>query len=111
MFVLPEVADLITPAELGRSKPRSIGVWRVTHPVEGRIGPPEISQITGPISKIQTSFDSPVREIFKHGAKFDLEVINDVPGQVKVGMFDFSDLVTSASVLLMFSANKANGSA
>ena len=43
--------------------------------------------------------------------KFDLEVIDDVTGQVKVGMFDFSGLVTLASTISMLSANKANESA
>ena len=51
-----------------------------------------ISQTTGPISKTQAPFDSPVRELSKHGAKFDLEVTNDVTGQVKVRMFDFFGL-------------------
>ena len=70
-----------------------------------------ISQTTGPISKIQTPFDSPERELSKHGVKFDLEVTDDVTGQVKVRMFDFSVLVTLASTILMLSANKANESA
>ena len=70
-----------------------------------------ISQNTGPISKIQMLFDSPVRELSKHGATFDLEVSDKVTGQVKVGMFDFSGLVTSASKISMLSANQANESA
>ena len=53
-------------------------------------------------------FDSPVRELSKHGVKFDLEVTDDVTGQVKVKMFDFSGLGTSASTISMSSANKAN---
>ena len=69
-----------------------------------------ISQTAGPISKIQRSFDSPARELFKHGVKFDLEVTDDVTGQIKVRMFDFSDLVTSANKLSMLTANKANES-
>ena len=71
-----------------------------------------IFQTTGPISKIQTTFDSMycTREISKHGAKFHLEVIDDVTGHVKVGMFDFSGLVTSARKISMLSANKANES-
>ena len=68
-------------------------------------------QTTGPISKIQAPFDSPVPELSKHGVKFDLEVTDDVPGRVKVGMFDILGLVTSASKILMLSANKANESA
>ena len=70
--------------------------------------PPVISQTAGPISKIQTPFDSPEREISKHDVKFDLEVTGDVTGQVKVRMFDFSVLVTLASTILMLSANKVN---
>ena len=43
--------------------------------------------------------------------KFDLEVTNDLTGQVKVRMFDFSGLMTSASTISMLNANKANESA
>ena len=64
-----------------------------------------ISQTTGPISKIQQTFDSSVRELSKHGVKFYLEVTDDVTGQVKVRMFQFSGLVTSASTISMLSAN------
>ena len=70
-----------------------------------------ISQTTGPISKTQTPFDSPLRELSKHGVEYDLEVTDDVTGRVKVGMFDISGFVTSASKISMFSANKANESA
>ena len=72
---------------------------------------PVISQITWPISKTETAFDSPVRELSKHSVKLDLEVTDDVTGQVKVRMFDFSGLVTSASTISMLSASKANESA
>ena len=68
-------------------------------------------QTTGPTPKIPTPFDSPVRELSKHGVKFDQEVTDNVTGQVKVRMFDLSGLVTSASTILMLSANKANESA
>ena len=74
-------------------------------------GPPEISQTTGPISKFQTPFDSPVRELPVQGQKLDLEVTDDVTGQVKIRIFDFSGLVISASKVSMLSANKANESA
>ena len=70
-----------------------------------------ISQITEPISKIQTPFDrfnSPVREISKNGVSFDLEVIDNVTGQVKVGMFDFSGLMTSTNKMSVLSGNKTN---
>ena len=70
-----------------------------------------IPQNTGLISKIQTPFYSPERELSKHGVNFDLEVTGDVTGQVKVRMFDFSDFVTLVSTILMSSANKANESA
>ena len=73
--------------------------------------PPEISQTTGPISKFQTPFDSPVRELPVEGQTFDPEVTDDVTGQVKIRIFDFSGLVTSASKISMLSANKANESA
>ena len=95
--------------------PRPAGVWIVTRPAGGGGGPkgppPEISQTTGPISKFQTPFDSPVRELPVQGKKFDPEVTDDVTGQVKVRIFDFSGLVTSASKISMLSANKANESA
>ena len=42
---------------------------------------------------------------------FDLEVTDDVTGQVKVRIFDFVGLVTSASKISMLCANKANESA
>ena len=78
--------------------PRPAGVWIVTRPAGGGgpKGPPEISQTTGPISKFQTPFDSPVRELPVQSQKFDPEVTDDVTGQVKVRML---------------SANKANESA
>ena len=91
--------------------PRPAGVWLVTRPAGGgggAKGPLEISQTTGPISKFQTPFDSPVRELPVQGQKFDPEVTDDVTGQVKVRIFDFSGLVTSASKISMLSANKAN---
>ena len=47
----------------------------------------------------------------KHGAKIDVDVTDDDTGQVKVGTFDFSGLVTLASKISMWSANKANESA
>ena len=100
--------------ELVKTKfnPRPAGVWLVTRPAGGaQRPPPEISQTTGPISKFQTSFDSPVRELPVQGQKFDPEVTDDVTGQVKVRIFDFSGLVTSASKISMLSANKANESA
>ena len=59
----------------------------------GAYRPPIISQSTGPISKIQTPFDSPVRDISKQGVKFDLYVTDDVKGHV-VAMFDISGLLT-----------------
>ena len=59
--------------------------------------PPKISQTTGPISKFQTPFDSPVRELPVQCQKFHSEVTDDVTGQVKVKKIDFSGLVTPAS--------------
>ena len=55
-------------------------------------------------------FDSPVRELPKHGVKFDLEGTDDVTDRVKVRMFNFLGSVTSVSTILMLSANKANES-
>ena len=94
--------------------PRPAGVWIVTRPAGGggaKPPPPEISQTTGPISKFQTSFDSPVRELPVQGQQFDPEVTDDVTCQVKVRIFDLSGLVTSASKISMLSANKTNESA
>ena len=76
----------------GNINPRPAGVWLVTRPAGGGgQRPPEISQTTGPISKFQTPFDSPVRELPVQGKKIDP--------------------VTSASKISMLSANKANESA
>ena len=47
------------------------------------------SQTTGPISKFQTPFDSPVRDLPEKGQKFDLEVTDDLTGQVKVSFLTF----------------------
>ena len=68
------------------------------------------TRTTGPIVKIQAAFESPGKTV--EGKKFiDLGVTSDVIGQVKVKMFDFSGLVTSASKIAMLSSNKANESA
>ena len=93
--------------------PRTAGVWLVTRPVGGGGAKAslEISQTTGPISKFQTRFDCPVRELPVQGQTFDLGVTDDVTGQVKVRIFYFSGLVTSASKISMLSANEANESA
>ena len=88
------------PPSEARVNPDPIGIWRVTYPAGcvcgggESIGPVVTSQTTGPIPKIQTPFDSRVRELSKHGVKFDLEVI-DVTGQVKVrmlGLFGLGDI-------------------
>ena len=71
---------------------------------------PLIPETTGPILKIQAAFESP--ETTAKGKHFtDLGITSDVTGQVKVKMFDFSGLVTSASKISMLSSNKANESA
>ena len=89
--------------------PRPAGVWLVTRPAGGggAKGPPEFSQTTGPISKFQTPFDSPVRELPVQGQTFDPEVTDDVTGQVKVRIFHFSGLVTSASKISMLAQTKS----
>ena len=90
---------ILTPAN-----PRPAGVWLVTRPAGGgggAKGPPEISQTTGPISKFQTPFNSPVRELPVKGQKFDPEVTDNVTGQVKVRILNLSGLVTSASKISM----------
>ena len=92
----------------GSVNPRPAGVWLVTRPAGGGPKgppPPEISQTTGPISKFQTPFDSPVRELPVQGQIFDPEVTDDVTGKVKVRIFDFSGLATSASKISMLSAS------
>ena len=60
--------------------PRPAGVWLVIRAAGGGAlpPPPEISQTTGPISKFQTPFDSPVRELPVQCQKFDPEVTDDV---------------------------------
>ena len=73
--------------------------------------PPEIPQTTGTISKFQTPFDSPGRELSEQCKTFDFEVTDDVTGQVKVNIFVFSGLMSLASKISMLSANKVNKSA
>ena len=75
--------------------PRPAGVWLVTRPAGGG----------------GQRAPGPVRELPVQGQKFDPEVTDDVTGQVKVRIFDFSGLATSASKMYMLSANKANESA
>ena len=72
----------------------------------GGYSPPEISQTTGTISRFQTSFDSPERELSEQRKPFDFEVTDDVTGQVKVNIFVFSGLMSLASKISMLSANK-----
>ena len=50
-------------------------------------------------------------QLSRHGVKFDPEVTDDVTGQVKVKMVDFSGLARSSSTISMLSANQANESA
>ena len=105
-------ANKVNMLTLFALNPRPAGVWLVTRPAGGGGGKgPETSQTTGPISKFQTPFDSPVRELPVHDQTFDPEVTDDVTGQVKVRIFYFSGLVTSASKISMLSANKAKESA
>ena len=94
--------------------PRPAGVWLVIRPAGGggAKGPtPEIYQTTGPISKFQTAFNSSVRDLPEQGKTNYPENTDDVTGQFKVRIFDFSGLVTSASKISISSANKANESA
>ena len=70
-----------------------------------------ISRTTGPISKIQTPFDRPLRELSEQGVNFDLEVTDDVTSQVKVEIFDCSGLMRLASKISMLSASKTIESA
>ena len=89
--------------------PRTAGVWLVTRPAGGGGGgkaPSEISQTTGAISKFQMPLDSPRRELPEQGIKVDIEVTDDITGQVKVRIFDFSGFLTSASKIWMLSKNK-----
>ena len=96
--------------------PRPTGVWLVTRPAGGG-GGPKGPPLRSP--KLLDRFPNfkrhsialYIRELPVQGQKFHPEVTDDVTGQVKVRIFDFSDLVTSASKISMLSANKANESA
>ena len=81
--------------------PRPAGVWIVTRPAGGgggqRAPPLRSPKLLDRFPNFKTPFDSPVRELPVQGQKFDLEVTDDITGQVKVRIFDFSGLVTSAS--------------
>ena len=92
--------------------PRPDGVWLAIRPDWGGYSPPpEISQTTGTISRFQTPFDSPGRELSEQRKPFDFEVTDDVTGQVKVNIFVFSGLMSLASKISMLNANKVNKSA
>ena len=108
----PQGGPFGPPPSGARVNPRHAGVWLITRPAGGGgpKGPPEIFQTTGPISKFQTPFDSPVRELPVQGQTFDPEVTDDVTGRVKFRIFEFSGLVKSASKISMLCANKANES-
>ena len=69
-----------------------------------------ISETAGPLLKMQTPIDDPGRELSNEGIKFDLEVIDDVTGQVNFKMFDHSDLVGLARKIARLGENKANNS-
>ena len=100
--------------------PRPVGVWRVTHSVGGggcggwggRTVPPVISQTTGPISKIQTPFDSQFYVNFPNMV-WNLTRYHwwrQWSGQSQ-NVSTFRALVTSASKISMLSTNKVNESA
>ena len=93
--------------------PRPAGVWLVTLPAGERGQRPLLRspKLLDRFPNFKRPIDSPVRELPEQGQKFDLQVTDDVTGQVKVRNFDFSGLVTSASKISMLSANKANESA
>ena len=70
-------------------RPICIGVWQVSISMCAfmcvcvcvcvwGISPSVVSNTTGPISKIQTPFDSSERELSEQDMKFDLDVIADV---------------------------------
>ena len=102
----PREPYLSTRAPLGSGKLHSVGGGG------GRIAPCDLPNYwSDAISKIQTPFDSPVSELSKHDKKCELEVTGDVTGQIKVRIFNFSGLVTSASTISMLSANNTNESA
>ena len=80
--------------------PRPVGLWRVTHSVGVGVSPPPPRDLPNYWTDFQNSnVIRYMRELSEHGVKFDLEVTDDVTGQVKVKMFDFSGLVTSASTI------------
>ena len=63
--------------------PRPVGLWRVTHSVGGGgvSAPCDLPNYWTDFQN-QTPFDSLVRELSKQGVKFDLEVTDDLTGQV-----------------------------
>ena len=96
--------------EVRSLNPRPAGVWLVTRPAGGGGG------LRSP--KLLDRFPNFKRNLIAlymnypyKVTQIDLEVTDDVTGQVKVRIFDFSGLVTSASKISMLSANKANESA
>ena len=91
--------------------PRPDGVWLAIRPDWGGIAPPRDFPNYWNNSRFQTPFDSPGRELSEQRKPFDVEVTDDVTGQVKVNIFVFSGLMSLASKISMLSANKVNKSA
>ena len=92
--------------------PRPAGVWLVTRPAGGG-GGANAPPLRSP--KLLDRFPNFKRHSIALYVKYPYKVkknypefTDDVTGQVKVRIFDFSGLVTSASKISMLSANKAN---
>ena len=89
-------------------KPRaSLGYFYNTPHGGGYFESPLISETTVPNLKIQAAFESPGKNCEGKINLNDLGVTSGVTALVKIEMFDFSGLVTSASKISMLSSNKA----
>ena len=101
-----EIDFSVTPQNF-KFNPRPAGVWLVTRPAGGggTKGPLRSPKLLDRFPNFKRHSITLYVNYPKKGQTFDLEVTDDVTGQVKVRVFNFSSLVTSASKMSMLSAN------
>ena len=91
-----------------------VGVWRVTHSVVAyRPPPPTHCDLPNywkeRFQNVKPHTTTQVRDHSDQGKKFDLVVIDDVTGQVKVEMFDCSGLMRLAINTYLYSGAHPRG--
>ena len=104
---LQEAPKIHTVHQKRLFNPRPAGVWLVTRPAGGGGGAKRSPKLLDRFPNFKRySIALYVKYPYKV-KKFDPEVTDDVTGQVKVRIFDFSGLVTSASKISMLRAKKS----